>query len=126
MRAWMSFARATLIAAPLAALLAAPAMALSALDPRIIHSFQVAGQLMVVSDFSCKEGLPGLSLSEVRDRFGALCVSLRRAGKNEFHPRGNTQLLSGDELTLQASYDDYLKLREFTGETRPPISVAHA
>lgn len=106
--------------------LAAPAMALSALDPRIIHSFQVAGQLMVVSDFTCKEGLPTLSLSEVRDRFGALCVSLRRGGKNEFHPRGNTQLQSGDELTLQASYEDYLKLREFTGESRPPISVARA
>lgn len=106
--------------------LAAPAMALSALDPRIIHSFQVTGHLMVVSNFVAKTGLPGLTLSEVRDRYGALCLSLRTGGQDLYHPRGNTTVQAGDELTLQASYEDYLKLRELTDETRPPISVSRA
>ncbi|MFL5322203.1 MAG: potassium channel family protein [Myxococcaceae bacterium] len=104
--------------------LAAPAMALSALDPRIVHSFQVSGQLMVVSVFGAKEKLPGLTLSEVRDRFGALCLAMKSGGQDVFHPRGNTTLKAGDEVTLQATYENYLKLREFTGEKTAPTAMA--
>ena len=101
--------------------LAAPAMALSALDPRILHSFQVNGHLMVISRFVADHGLPELTLSEVRDRFGGLTLSLERKGEEEvLHPRGNTKVLRGDALTLQLQYEDYRRLRDFTGESEPP------
>lgn len=101
--------------------LAAPAMALSALDPRILHSFQVNGHLMVISRFLADHGLPELTLSEVRDTFGGLTLSLERKGEEEvLHPRGNTKVLRGDALTLQLQYEDYRRLRDFTGESEPP------
>jgi voltage-gated potassium channel len=101
--------------------LAAPAMALSALDPRILHSFQVSGHLMVVSRFVADHGLPELTLSEVRDKFGGLTLSLEREGEEDvLHPRGNTKVLRGDALTLQLQYEDYRRLRDFTGESEPP------
>jgi len=36
------------------------------------------------------------------------------------HPRGNTKVLRGDALTLQLQYEDYRRLRDFTGESEPP------
>lgn len=101
-------------------MLAAPAMALSALDPRIVHSFQVSGHLMVISRFVADHGLPELTLSEVRDRFGGLTLSLERKGEPEvLHPRGNTKVQRGDVLTVQLEYQDYRRLRDFTGESEP-------
>lgn len=103
--------------------LAAPAMALSALDPRIVHSFHVSGHLMVVSRFHAEKGLPGLTLSELRDRFGGLTLSMSRAGGAEvLHPQGNTHVQRGDVLTVQCEYKDYLKLRQFTAEEVPPMA----
>lgn len=106
--------------------LAAPAMALAALDPRIIHSFQVCGHLMVVSRFRAEKGLPELTLSEVRDRFGGLTLALERDQAPEvLDPPGSTRVQRGDMLTIQSRYPDYLRLRAFTGEGAPPISLIH-
>ncbi|HVE86106.1 MAG TPA: NAD(P)-binding protein, partial [Myxococcales bacterium] len=86
--------------------LAAPAMALSALDPRILHSFQMNGYLLVISRFTADHGLPELTLSEVRDKFGGLTLALERTGTEEvLHPRGNTRVERGDVLTLQLQYE---------------------
>ncbi|WP_084736243.1 potassium channel family protein [Cystobacter ferrugineus] len=103
--------------------LAAPAMALAALDPRIIHSFRIGTHLMVVSVFEAREKLPGMTLSEVRDRFGGLALSMRRhgGGDERLHPPGNTLIEPGDLLTLQAEYEDYRKLRDFTLEAEAPV-----
>jgi Trk K+ transport system NAD-binding subunit len=101
--------------------LAAPAMALAALDPRIVHSFRIGGHLMVVSVFEARTGLPGLTISEVRDRFGALALAVRRGGEEKLHPNGDQRIQHGDLLTLQAEYPDYRNLRGFTGEAQPPI-----
>jgi Trk K+ transport system NAD-binding subunit len=105
--------------------LAAPAMALAALDPRIIHSFHLSRHLMVVSQFEAREGLPGLTVSSLRDRFGALSLSLVRAGTETLHPGGDEVLRAGDLLTLQASYPDYRRLRAFTCEAEPPTWSHH-
>jgi Trk K+ transport system NAD-binding subunit len=107
--------------------LAAPAMALAALDPRISHSFRIGTHLMVVSVFEAREGLPGMTVSEVRDRFGALTLALRRKGeRNEWlHPTGDTLLQVGDSLTLQAEYKSYRHLRAFTLEPEPPVWSPH-
>jgi voltage-gated potassium channel len=103
--------------------LAAPAMALAALDPRIIHSFRIGSHLMVVSVFDAREKLPGMTLSEVRDRFGGLVLSMRRRGGGDerLHPPGNTTIEEGDALTLQAEYENYRKLRDFTLEAEAPV-----
>jgi Trk K+ transport system NAD-binding subunit len=96
-------------------------MALSALDPRILHSFQMNGYLLVISRFTADHGLPELTLSEVRDKFGGLTLALERTGTEEvLHPRGNTRVERGDVLTLQLQYEDYRRLREFTGEPDAP------
>jgi Trk K+ transport system NAD-binding subunit len=105
--------------------LAAPAMALSAMDPRIVHSFHLGRHLMVVSHFEAREGLPGLDVSSVRDRFGALALSLVRGGTEQLHPNGDEVIQPGDVLTLQAAYPDYRRLRAFTRETEPPIWSHH-
>jgi len=105
--------------------LAAPAMALSAMDPRIIHSFHLGKHLMVVSHFEAREGLPGLDISSVRDRFGALALSLVRGAQEKLHPNGSDTIQAGDVLTLQASYADYRRLRAFTCESEPPIWSHH-
>ena len=105
--------------------LAAPALALAALDPRITHSFQVGAHLMVVSQFIAAKGLAGLTVSELRDRFGGLALSLRGSdGAEHLHPQGHTAIGAGDSLTVQCRYDNYLTLREFTGEAVPPVSAA--
>ncbi len=106
--------------------LAAPALALAALDPRIVHSFRVGGHLMVVSEFIAREALPDLTLAELRARFGALTLSLRKPGQPEqLHPDDAVRVAAGDALTLQAEYDDYRRLRQFTGEAVAPAFVQH-
>jgi Trk K+ transport system NAD-binding subunit len=107
--------------------LAAPALALAALDPRITHSFQVASHLMVVSQFVAGRALTGLTVSEVRDRFGGLTLSLLAPGGAEhLHPQGPTKIATGDTLTVQSEYVRYLELRQFTGESVPPMSAGRA
>ena len=44
----------------------------------------------------------------------------RGAAAEVFHPQGNTALEAGDELVVQLRHAEYLALREFTGEVRPP------
>jgi len=107
--------------------LAAPAMALAALDPRIIHSFRIGTHLMVVSVFEARDGLPGMTISEVRDRFGGLTLSMRRGGSPDewLHPKGETRIQVGDTLTLQAEYNDYRQLRAFTLEPDAPVFPQH-
>src|SRR5262249_55762099 len=101
--------------------LAAPAMALAALDPRIVHSFHVAEHLMVVSHFLAQKGLPGMSIAELRARFGVLTLALRRAAAPEqLPPGGEMRIAPADVLTVQCEYRRYLQLREHTAEVEPP------
>jgi Trk K+ transport system NAD-binding subunit len=107
--------------------LAAPALALAALDPRIIHSFHVGAHLMVVSRFRVGAKLAELNLSALRDRFGGLTLSMKRGDAAEvLHPQGNTTLQPGDELVVQCRYEEYLALREHLGESKPPLTAERA
>ncbi|MBI3184542.1 MAG: NAD-binding protein [Myxococcales bacterium] len=104
--------------------LSAPAFALAALDPRIVHSFHVGAHLMVVSQFTAIRGLPGMTIGELRDRFGGLTLAIRRAGKpEELHPRNEVTIAQGEVLTVQSTYEDYRRLRELTDEKAPPLSA---
>ncbi|MFO0594812.1 MAG: NAD-binding protein [Myxococcaceae bacterium] len=107
--------------------LAAPALALSALDPRIIHSFHVGEHLMVVSRFKVGAPLAPLNLSALRDRFGGLTLSMKRGAEAEvLHPQGNTPLQLGDELVVQCRHEEYVALRQFCGEEKPPLALLTA
>ena len=105
--------------------LAAPALALAALDPRIIHSFHVGEHLLVVSRFTVGDALVTLNLSALRDSYGGLTLSMKRGAAPEVvHPQGNTALQKGDELVVQCRYAEYLALRAFAGEARPPLALS--
>jgi Trk K+ transport system NAD-binding subunit len=104
--------------------LAAQTFALAALDPRIVHSFQLEGQLIVVSCFRANPVLSELKVSDLRDRFGGLTLSLKRGtAAAVLHPNDATAIVAGDVLTVQCGYDDYRALRDFTQEARPPRSL---
>jgi Trk K+ transport system NAD-binding subunit len=104
--------------------LAGQTLALTSLDPRIVHSFSIGTHLMVVSLFKANDKLAGLKILELRDRFGGLALSLKKQGGEEaLHPHGLIELTVGDAVTIQCRYDEYLKLRAFTGEERPPLSI---
>ena len=100
--------------------LAAPALAIAALDPRVRHSFQSGEHLFVVSDFTAREPLAALGVAALRDRFGSLTLSLERDGATRHHPPGETAIQPGDRLLVQALWPDYLRLRAHLGEAEPP------
>jgi Trk K+ transport system NAD-binding subunit len=101
---------------------AAPAIALAALDPRIDHSFRVGAHLMVVSQFTVRGPLVGLLVRELNDRFGGLVLAIHDAsGGEKLHPSSERPLVVGERATVQADYGDYLALRAFTGEADPPM-----
>lgn len=102
--------------------LAGPTMALAALDPRILHSFELGPQLLVVSEFTVGEPLTGLSVAELRDRFGALILSAQRPGEAiRYHPAGDWKVQPGELLSVQCTWEDYRRLRTFTGEAKVPL-----
>jgi Trk K+ transport system NAD-binding subunit len=100
--------------------LAAPALAIAALDPRVRNSFQSGEHLFVVSDFVAAAPLATLTVAGLRDRFGALTLSLERGGAVRPHPPGDTRVAERDRLLVQALWPDYRRLREHLGEGAPP------
>ncbi len=100
--------------------LAAPAFALTALDPRIQHSFHVGPYLLVVSRFVVGAALEKMEVSSLRDRFGGLVLAMKRGeAEKMLHPSGVLQ--RGDELVVQCTWEEYVELRRFTGEEQPPL-----
>jgi Trk K+ transport system NAD-binding subunit len=102
--------------------LAAPALAIAALDPRVRHSFQSGAHLFVVSEFRAAEGLSRLTVAELRDRFGALTLSIDRSGATHPHPPGDTRVEPGDRLLVQALWPDYQRLRAYEGAPAAPAA----
>jgi Trk K+ transport system NAD-binding subunit len=104
--------------------LAGHTLALSALDPRIVHSFLIGEQQFVVSGFQINGALEGVAIKELRDKHGGLTISLKRGEETErFHPNGDIALQKGDRVTLQCRYEEYLGLRKHTGEETPPMTA---
>jgi voltage-gated potassium channel len=102
---------------------AAPAMALAALDPRVDHSFRVGKHLMVVSEFVAATILATLSVGDLRDKFGGLVLGMTGGdGRERLHPPDVTPICRGDKLIVQAEWTDYLALRKHLGEERPAAS----
>ncbi len=97
-----------------ASALAAPAFALSAVDPCILHSFYLEEHLMVVSKLKADTSLAKYTVAELRDVYDTVTLSLKKkSGTQHFSPEGTHKLEVGDELTVQARYDHYLHLRDW-------------
>jgi len=93
--------------------LAAPALAMAALDPSIKNSFEVGGRLMVVAEIQVQGGLiAGKTVGQLRDESGVLIIHLlKRGGESTFDPVGACRVEEGDQVTLQATITAYQGLR---------------
>jgi voltage-gated potassium channel len=97
-----------------ASALAAPAFALSAIEPKILHSFFVDENLMVVARFDVRSQTSQLTLADIQSRYNTMTLSVRRKdGAQLFHPPGATTVHPGDAVVVQAKYDDYQRFREW-------------
>jgi Trk K+ transport system NAD-binding subunit len=94
--------------------LAAPALAMAALDPSIKNSFEVGGRLMVVAEVEVRGGMvAGKTVAQLRDENGVLILHVvKQSGETFFDPVGACCVETGDKLTLQATLRTYEGLRE--------------
>jgi Trk K+ transport system NAD-binding subunit len=93
--------------------LAAPALAMAALDPSIRNSFEVGGRLMVVAELTMKGPICGRTVAQLRDESGVLVIHLvRKSGETVFDPAGACCFEPGDVVTVQATLQAYQGLRE--------------
>ncbi len=93
--------------------LAAPALAMAALDPAIRNSFEVAGRLMVVAELKMQGEICGRSVAQLRDESGVLVIHMvRKNGETLFDPSGRCCFDPGDIVTVQATLDAYQRLRD--------------
>ena len=93
--------------------LAAPALAMAALDPSIKNSFEVGGRLMVVAELTMQGPICGKSVAQLRDESSVLVIHLvRKSGETIFDPAGQCCFDPGDVVTVQATLKAYQGLRE--------------
>jgi Trk K+ transport system NAD-binding subunit len=92
--------------------LAAPALAVAALDPSIRNSFEVGGRLMVVAELKVDASLCR-TVGSLRDDKAVLVLHLVKTdGRTIFDPAGSLMLDPGDRVTLQATLQAYQLLRQ--------------
>jgi voltage-gated potassium channel len=94
--------------------LAAPALAMAALDPSIKNSFEVGGRLMVVAEMEVRGRLiAGKTVAQLRDDSGVLIIHLQKPDGEVFQdPVGACCVEEGDKVTLQATLKVFQGLRE--------------
>ena len=93
--------------------LAAPALAMAALDPAIRNSFEVGGRLMVVAELRMQGELCGRSVAQLRDESGVLVIYIvRKNGETIVDPSGKCCFDPGDVVTVQATLQAYQGLRD--------------
>lgn len=87
--------------------LAAPAVALAAVDKSVLHSFYVGDQLLTVVELVVQAGsvFAGRTLEEVEKEMEVTVVVHRRGTALTTHPAADTLLEQGDTLILLCSHD---------------------
>jgi len=90
--------------------LAAPAFAAAALDPGILHSFWLLGELHVLGECEVAGPLVGRSVDSLRQE-QLLVVLLERGATRQMAPGGAALLEAGDRLHLQGPFFAYDSLR---------------
>jgi Trk K+ transport system NAD-binding subunit len=88
--------------------LAAPAMAVAALDPSIRNSFDVGGRLMVIAELTVAEVIAGRTAGELRERNQLTVLHIVKAnGQVVAEPQASARLEMGDRATVQATLTAY-------------------
>jgi voltage-gated potassium channel len=96
--------------------LAAPSFAAAALDPGVLHSFWLAGELHVVAEITVAAPLAGRTVESLRPE--QLLVALIERGSTRLTCPGPTEALRlGDQVHLQGPFRDYERLQK---SLRPP------
>lgn len=92
----------------------APAFAIAALEPELINSVVVDNQLVVMKRWTVRQGGPvaGLRVGELMDRFEVAVVDYKPAGGHgRLFPPTTTRLAPGDQIIVQGSFEELVKLR---------------
>lgn len=96
--------------------LAAPSFAAAALDPGVLHSFWLAGELHVVAELTVGATLAGRSVESLRAE-QLLVALLERGGARLSCPAGTELLRAGDQVHLQGPFRAYAALERQVGPT---------
>jgi voltage-gated potassium channel len=92
---------------------AAPHLALTAIDPHVLHSFTVGGHRMVVGRLDVTPRMTSETVKDLRDAHGALTLAIHRPSGEELHPPDKVRLEPGTSVTLQAEWHDWTRLRRW-------------
>ncbi|MGB0717491.1 MAG: potassium channel family protein, partial [Phycisphaerae bacterium] len=95
--------------------IAAPAFCMSAIDPKIINSFVLDGNLIVMYEWEVREAGPlaNKSVAEVMRNYSCGVIRHHRAGETEtMYPSGEIKLLPGDSVILQGPLETYDELKK--------------
>ncbi len=98
--------------------LAAPAFAMSAIDPSIVSSFLAGDQLVVMHRWTVQTDGPlvGKTIGEVMSAMSCAVVELRSGtAAARLFPPPDTELQPGDELLVQGPFETLSGLRKRTG-----------
>jgi voltage-gated potassium channel len=103
--------------------LAAPALAVAALDPAIQNSFEVGGRLMVIAAVAAGAGLSGRTVGELHAKERLTVLHLVRpaaqpAQQSVFDPVDDQVVQPGDEVTLQATLEAWSEFSKRHGGAR--------
>ena len=99
--------------------LAAPVLAVAALDPAIKNSFEVGGRLMVIAELGAGPGLTGRSVGELHAQHHLTVLHVVRAsGGTLFDPEQGLRLAGGDRVTTQSTFDAWQAFRSVLTKAR--------
>lgn len=104
--------------------LSAPTFAASALDPSIVHSFEVADELVVVAHRIVAEPLAGLTVAEAREKHDIIVLQMASSAGDVRSARSRDRLTAGDRIVVQAVLADYQRLprQRLPAETAPAVA----
>jgi voltage-gated potassium channel len=91
--------------------MAAPAFAMTALDPSIRTSFELEGELMVVGETKVGSSLAGRTVGEIHDALQVGVIRLSRGGAPFADVVNAEKLEAGDVVLVRARLEDYRRLR---------------
>lgn len=91
--------------------LSAPAFAMAAIDPAILHGFHLGERLFVVASLRVGEALAGRTLTELAEQHAATVLELTRAGASQRGLGLGTKLQAKDEIVVQAPLESFRQLR---------------
>ena len=92
--------------------LSAPAFAMAALDPSILHGFYVGERLYVVARLVIGAELAGTTLEQLHDRRAISVLELERGGRVQAGLALGTALAEADQVVIQAPLDRFKEIRE--------------